>query len=264
MHVDLEAEYATLRSAHYTGNVSHDYLRMQGLKAIDLWTDGNLYPFDPITGAAPPFRNITQLMRFVGDGFNGLLGYCERLHTAHLHVLARTQELQCSLSLLQESSKVDKDKLSQRVNELTKELAEQKRRFEERVQKIDQVADNYIRLRHSTRNLRRRVDHFTHLPMGYNARQRKRKAVGLLAKHGGARKRRVKATRYWNLTSFCTFSCLYHGFQLCAHLLLCSKQGMCRGTIGCQHFRGVSADLHSSTHHRRESYLEDDRGPYPK
>ena len=250
LHVDLKAEYATLRSGHHTGTVSHDYLRMQGLKSIDLWTNGNIYPLDPTTGTTPPFHNITQLMRFVGDGFNGLLGYCGRLHAAHLHALTRTQELQCSLTLLQASTKVDKERWSQRVNELNKEVAELKIGLEERVHKIDRVADDYLRLRHSTRNLRRRVDHFTHLPMGYNACRRKRKAIGSLAKNSGALKRRVKATRLWNPNDFCTLSCLCHGLLLCSHLLLCCKQGMCRGIVGHEHLRGVCADLHIAAHHR--------------
>lgn len=99
-----------------------------------------------------------------------------------------------TLGKLQASTE-EGEQLKQRVADLTKEVRELKDSNEERMQRIDRVADNYIRLRDSTRNLRRRVDHFTHLPIGYNARQRKRKAVSLLAKHGGARKRRVRTTK---------------------------------------------------------------------
>ena len=68
-------------------------------------------------------------------------------------------------------------------------------KLDERARTIDQVADNYLHLRYSTRNLRHRVDHLTHLPMGYHARQRTRKAVGLLSKRGSACKQRVRETR---------------------------------------------------------------------
>ena len=77
----------------------------------NLWTDGNLYPCDPLTGAAPPFRNITQLVRFVGDGFNGFLGYCGRLHAAHTRSIGALQ------ALLQEG-----EQLKQRIADLTKEV----------------------------------------------------------------------------------------------------------------------------------------------
>ena len=94
LHVDLEAEYATLRSMRMPLNISHDQLRGQGSKAIDLWTNGTLYPLDPIFGAPPPFRNIAMFVRFLGDGHNGLLGYCRRLHSLHLEELGRRKQVQ--------------------------------------------------------------------------------------------------------------------------------------------------------------------------
>ena len=69
---------------------------MQGLKAIDLWIDGNIYPLDPIFGAPPPFKNITMFVKFVGDGFNGLLGYCRILHTFCLDEVATKRQIQFS------------------------------------------------------------------------------------------------------------------------------------------------------------------------
>ena len=53
---------------------------MQGRKAIYLWTYKNLYPIDPISSAPPPFKSIASLVKFVGDGFNGLSGYFKILH----------------------------------------------------------------------------------------------------------------------------------------------------------------------------------------
>lgn len=87
MHADLEHSYSTLRSFGVTApNVdSLHQLRLSGCKALDLWTDGKIYPLDPGNGLPPPFENITMLLRFVGDGFGGLLGYCQRLHTLALN-----------------------------------------------------------------------------------------------------------------------------------------------------------------------------------
>lgn len=94
----------------------------------------------------------------------------------YLEELARQKGIQQALERLQASAMGERANLTQRINELTEQLKEQRSKLEERVRTIDQVADNYIRLRYSTRNLRRRVDHFTHLPIGYHARKRKDQA----------------------------------------------------------------------------------------
>lgn len=54
-------------------------MRMEGKKHIDLWVDGSIYPRDPLNGRYPAFTSVHDLIRFVGDGANGLLGYCLRL-----------------------------------------------------------------------------------------------------------------------------------------------------------------------------------------
>lgn len=195
LQVDLETEYATLRSRHVAPNISYDQLRMQGAKAIDLWIDGNLYPLDPISGAPPPFKSIASFFKFVGDGFNGLLGYCRRLHMLWLDEAAGKRQTQFDFDQLQAASTKQINSLMQRIKELSEELEVQKTNLADRVHTINQFTDNYVRLQHSTRNLRRRVHHFTHLPIGYHARQRKRKAVGLLSRTAGACKRRKQTTR---------------------------------------------------------------------
>ena len=67
-------------------------LRMLGHKHIDLWCDGAIYPINPIIASSPPFSNPSTLLRFTGDGFNGLLGYC--------HSIAASQESQSSILAL--------------------------------------------------------------------------------------------------------------------------------------------------------------------
>lgn len=198
LHVDLDSKYCTLRSKH-TGNVCFDTLRMQGSKAIDLWTDGKLYPLDPQSGMHPPFQTITSLLRFIGDGMHGLLGYCRRLHSQTLHEAARSLDLERTLQqaigeisrLQEEKSKADKE----REESLRQQRMQTQKVVGEHYQSFVRVTENYARLQNSTRNMRRRIDHFTHLPIGYHNRQRKRKALETLAKKGGARKKRLRATR---------------------------------------------------------------------
>ena len=47
-----------------------------------------MYQHDPQTGAPPPFQNSTQVIKFLGDGHNGLLGYCQRLYDSYSQDLA--------------------------------------------------------------------------------------------------------------------------------------------------------------------------------
>lgn len=102
---------------------------MQGAKAIDIWIDGNIYPLDPISGAPPPFKSITNFFKFVGDGFNGLLGYCRRLHMLWLDEAAGKRQTQFDFDQLQAASTKQINSLMQRIKELSEELEVQKNNF---------------------------------------------------------------------------------------------------------------------------------------
>ena len=196
LHVDIDREYATLRSSRIAPNVERiSHLRMQGCKALDLWTDGGMYPTDPISHQPPPFHNITTLMRFVGDGFNGLLGYCNKLCSLSIHEAGRRMELQAKYDKLQETSASEIKELRKEIVDLVAQLAKQTSDSDKRLDNHIRVTENYISLQNTARNMRRRIDHLTHLPMGCVLRTRKRKSVEVLAKKGGALKRRVRVTR---------------------------------------------------------------------
>lgn len=198
LHVDLDREYATLRSSRLSNNMPNalHQLRMQGCKAIDLWTDGSLYPMDPISGAPPTFRNITMLLRFIGDGFNGMLGYCIRLHSLFLDETRKRLHVETLYQQLQTKYAEDVNKLNHKVADLIEQQKVQLKESKERLRSFFRITDNYVHLQHSTRNMRRRIDHLTHLPLGFQARKRKRQSVDLLASNSGARKRRLRATRF--------------------------------------------------------------------
>ena len=85
--------------------------------------------------------------------------------------------------------------LNQKVTDLTKKLDSQHKESNERFNSFLRIIDNYVNLQHSTRNMRRRIDHLTHLPLRFQARKRKRQSVELLASRSEARKRRLRATR---------------------------------------------------------------------
>lgn len=102
LNIKLNQEYATTRSV-YQRSLScaneAQHLRNEGKKHIDLWTDGSLYPPDPKTGRYPSFHTPHDLIRFVGDGEDGLLGYSSRLSQSHINYAEYTTYLQNTSSL---------------------------------------------------------------------------------------------------------------------------------------------------------------------
>ena len=93
LHIDLDREYEPVQKKNTPATLSRlgkENLRVTGKKHIDLWCDGHLYPNNSLTNASPNFSNPTSLLKFVGDGHNGLLGYCNSLsfsadHLSHLY-----------------------------------------------------------------------------------------------------------------------------------------------------------------------------------
>lgn len=197
LHVDLEREYSTLRSARVNEEsaIALHNLRLQGCKSIDLWVDGAIYPLDRLTNAPPTFKNMTTFLRFVGDGFNGLLGYCRRLHShaleeAHhrIHVCNTLAGVHQKLSEEITSLQAQVQVLQVGTEKMEKEIMLLKKNnviLVERSELAQRVA----------RNARRHLSSLKKLPTGYKARKRKRQSMETLAVSSGAWKRRLRATR---------------------------------------------------------------------
>ena len=82
INIKVNPKYATTRNVNH--NLVRDVeearrLQLEGKKHIDLWVDGSIYPRDPSNGRLFAFSYVHNLIRFVGDGANGLLGYCSWL-----------------------------------------------------------------------------------------------------------------------------------------------------------------------------------------
>ena len=105
LHIELEKEYEPVRKRSKNSTVSLQdiqALRYQGKKHIDIWSDGRLYPVDPVSRTTPPFSNCTSLLRYLGDGANGLLGYTYNLASDRDILRLENQILkQENMSLLQ-------------------------------------------------------------------------------------------------------------------------------------------------------------------
>ena len=76
--------------------------RESGASNIDLWVDGALYPHDPIDSRRPHFQSVSQLLEFVAEGKNGLLGYTERLRSRDSQFEFSLNEAQREISMLRE------------------------------------------------------------------------------------------------------------------------------------------------------------------
>ena len=61
--------------------------RKAGDTNLDLWLDGSLYPKDIRTGKRPKFTCLKELLEFVGEGENGLLGYVKSLELHSLEAI---------------------------------------------------------------------------------------------------------------------------------------------------------------------------------
>ncbi|MCO5552330.1 hypothetical protein L7F22_005841 [Adiantum nelumboides] len=84
----LPQEYVPTKNTSLDTLPSANKRRAQGEKNVDLWIEGCLYSKDPSLNVHPPFTNIPSLLQYVGNGEQGLLGYCKRLNR---HEIARSE-----------------------------------------------------------------------------------------------------------------------------------------------------------------------------
>lgn len=77
-------------------------MREVGASNIDLWVDGSIYPHNPVDNKRPHFRSVSQLLEFVAEGNNGLLGYIERLCNRDSQIDYMLTEAQREISMYQE------------------------------------------------------------------------------------------------------------------------------------------------------------------
>ena len=78
LHVNVLPEYAPLKKRNkipFLSQEEKELRRTNNEHHLDLWTNGSIYPKDPLTNATPAFANITNLLHFTGNGKDGLLGY---------------------------------------------------------------------------------------------------------------------------------------------------------------------------------------------
>ena len=142
-------------------------LQSQERKCIDLWTDGLIYPIDRVTNAPSSFVNITSFLTFVGDGANGLFGYCRRLSfVASEESRARVHFQGWCNELLQQHKK-DIDRLEEEMKLLQTQNENLKTQNTELKNFFDVERDKVSASKQDARNLRRHLRNLKKLPVGF-------------------------------------------------------------------------------------------------
>jgi len=67
---------------------------------LDLWVNGSVYPIDPTTNKHLNFFSIQQLLKFIGDGNSGLLGYVKNVEKACDTTLEQVRQQNNTISFL--------------------------------------------------------------------------------------------------------------------------------------------------------------------
>ena len=168
LHIELTKDYepAQKKNKHkqYTF-LDLENMRVQDKKHLDIWCDGRIYPKNPLTNTTPCFTTPSSLLRFTGDGHQGLLGYCNAL-SSHANSFKYLHEMLCHENTILKSQNYN----------LTSEL-----------QKRDKSIYN---LQEKVRELRRKKT-----KLGVRERERKVCNVETLKCGSGGLKRRIRAAR---------------------------------------------------------------------
>lgn len=225
-HIELEPEYRSIKS--YIGStgkkfISEDLkleLRRENKKCIDLWVDGMLYPTDPATGNHIPCTNLHTFLRYVGDGYDGLLGYCKRLEAKNFSQISSLQgklmqaehvittggqvikEMHAiiekhteELTNLRETHTTERRAKDSIIEMLNKELHEKRVENNELLKKTNELVFKEGKLEDALVKSNNKTLALMKNAIAYKERKRTFKNVEILCKSGGAFKKRIRATR---------------------------------------------------------------------
>ena len=203
--------------------------REAGHKNLDLWLDGSLYPRDPETRKHLRLNCLKDLLEFLGEGENGLLGYVRSVEANCGNSLELQQyvikilHLKESVSDLQHQLHSHEIQL-QEIPKLEEEIADLERfrsTSEEQLQNLQSLfnqeqlshksnVDDLVGLHSATlqsvqgelaktkASLKRMVEKFSRLqktPLGYRSQVRKRRDLSTLSQSGGHAKALKRLTR---------------------------------------------------------------------
>ncbi len=182
IHLRLPIEFSPTNKNDKNASQPASVRRSCGETNVDLWLDGGLYPKDPLVGCHLMFRTLPSLIKYVGEGESGLLGYCKRLDFKHAGASTWLQQQYQGLHIHSTNLQHQLHLAEKQVNDLKEEMKG----------KETEMA-----------NLQNTMMHLKDTPFGMRERKREFSSIDSLASNGGARKKRITATRYSsNLNSY--------------------------------------------------------------
>lgn len=212
-----------------TSKSTFPHRREAGHKNLDLWLDGSLYPRNPATGKHPRLNCLKDLLEFLGEGEDGLLGYVKSLEAncnnslqiqqyvieilhlkdcvSNLRCQVDSQEMQLheiprlekQIACLEDFRSMSNDQLHNLQSLLSQEQLSHKTHVDSLVQAHSEALQS-IRgeLAKTKASLKRMVDKFSRLqktPLGYRSQVRKRRDLSTLSQTGGHAKALKRLTR---------------------------------------------------------------------
>ena len=111
LHIDITREYELAHKKNRAKQyifLDLENIRIQGEKCLDIWCDGRIYPKYSIINSTPNFFSPSSILRYVGDGHKGLLGYCNVLSSyadtlCHVITILKAQNHRYILELQQKN-----------------------------------------------------------------------------------------------------------------------------------------------------------------
>ena len=177
VNLRLPIEFAPTKKNDENASQPAFVRRSRGETNVDLWLDGGLYPKDPLVGCHPTFHTLPSLIKYVGEGEHGLLGYCKRLDSNHACALAWFRQ-QCQVLHTHSTH------LQQQLHFIEKQVKDLKEEMKARETEVTKLQVT--------------MKHLKDTPFGMRERKRVFFSIESLASNGGACKKWIMATRYFS------------------------------------------------------------------
>lgn len=200
IHLLLDNEYAPFYKKNRGQKmdiIQQDMLRAAGKRHIDLWTEGSIYPKDPLSQKHPEFSGLTSLVKFVGEGNAGLLGYTKRLQTqsqvilssAEMMLMMKNQEIS-ELKNMNQNKENECKELKVECKKLRDIGQAQKNQKKGLVSKLKEAKVEHKKL---SSTLQKTMLYGTTVSLQPRQRMSSRKPLSELSRNGGQFRRRVYA-----------------------------------------------------------------------
>lgn len=183
LRVKVPNEYGTIKKLTGKKILSTEEMQqvyVQNPKCLDYWINNTLYPIDPQTLCPPRFSDLSTLLQFIGDGHNGLLGYCHRL------VMFNPYHQQMAFQLYMKDCDIQKWK---------DEYSNTLQLLENSKNDVENMKTLLEKLTMEITKLKQQLSVVKQTPLGVRVRRKNFKPLQELSLRGGGRWKRVHAIK---------------------------------------------------------------------